>query len=221
MTITLGASILSSDLSNIEQQVNLMINSGIDYIHWDLCDGHFVPNITFGYPIIKSSRAKTNFYFCVHLMVTNPELWLERLFECSVDRIIFHVEIPDQTSIGLTLSKIKKQYVETGLALNTDSNVEILFKYLDTGLVDCVLILGVNAGFSGQKFNLETIQKVKTIKNKYPLVKIIVDGGVNLSNCQDIIKAGADSLVSGSALFESDNIENTINMLKCEKIESI
>ncbi len=214
MTITLGASMLSSDLTNIQSQINLIINSGIDYIHWDICDGHFVPNITFGYPVIKSARIKTNFYFCVHLMVSNPELWLDELFECKINRIIFHVEIPDQTSILLILSKIKKQSIETGLALNSSSNVEILFKYLDTGLVDWILVLGVDAGFSGQKFKPETIEKIILIKNKYPLVKIIVDGGVNLSNCQDIIKAGADSLVSGSTIFESTDKEKTITLLK-------
>ncbi len=93
--ITIGASMLSCDLANIEQEVKRMINSGIDYIHFDICDGHFVPNITFGYPVIKSIRSKTDFYFCVHLMVTNPDLWLDGLFECKVNRIIFHVEIPD------------------------------------------------------------------------------------------------------------------------------
>lgn len=214
MTITLGASMLSSDLTNIQSQINLMITSGIDYIHWDICDGHFVPNITFGYSIIKSARTITDFYFCVHLMVTNPEIWLDELFNCNINRIIFHVEIHNQTSIPKILLKIKKQNIETGLALNYNSNVEMLFQYLDTKLVDWVLILGVDAGFSGQKFKPETLEKIIIIKNNYPQVKIIVDGGVNLTNYKDIINSGANSLVSGSTIFDSIDKENTIIQLK-------
>ena len=121
---------------------------------------------------------------------------------------------PDKTSILPTLSKIKKQYVETGLALNSNSNIEILYKYLDTGLVDSVLVLGVDAGFSGQKFKIDTLKKIIRLREKYPLVKIIVDGGVNLSNAQSIINLGANSLISGSTLFNSPDVKTTITKLK-------
>lgn len=198
----LSPSLLSSDFSRLEAELSALEKSGLQWVHWDVMDGQFVPNITLGAPIIKACRPRSNLFFDVHLMVQGPERFLDDFLQAGADLISIHAEAC--LHLEAAIAKIKANGKVAGLALNPHTPLQVLDYLLPT--LDLVLIMSVNPGFGGQQFIPLCLQKIvdlrKKIKKAGTKTLIQVDGGVNLENKDQIIAAGADVLVSGSAFFE-------------------
>lgn len=218
MNIDLSPSMLSSDLSNIERELGRLKENNIKYIHLDVMDGRFVPNITFGLPVIKSmSRLKKDgdFIFDSHLMIEEPEKYVERFCEVGSDIVTFHIEAAKDPDECIRL--IKNKNVKAGLSLNPETEVEKVYPYLDK--IDLVLVMGVHPGFSGQKYISGTAEKIKKIneeliKNKLNEKVIIeVDGGIDNTNIKSVVDAGAKLIVSGSYIFTGDMKEKIKSLM--------
>ncbi|MFI3271160.1 MAG: ribulose-phosphate 3-epimerase [Pseudomonadota bacterium] len=197
----LSPSLLSSDFGRLTEELAALEDAGIKWVHWDVMDGNFVPNITYGQPIIKSLRKKSSLFFDVHLMIEKPERYLADFVDAGADLIVVHAE----ASIHLqrTLAEIRRLGCKAGVALNPHTPLSVLDYVLpDT---DLVLIMSVNPGFGGQKFLPATYDKVKALRAMITTqgtnTLIEIDGGVTPDNTADLVAAGADVLVSGSAFF--------------------
>lgn len=201
-TILISPSLLSSDFANLETELKLLEESGVKWVHWDVMDGHFVPNITLGPPIIKKCRKKTSLFFDVHLMIEHPERYLNDFKEAGADLLCVHAEAC--THLDSVVSKIEALGIKPAVALNPHTPVEIL-EYILPKLY-MVLIMSVNPGFGGQKFipySIEKIKKLRDIIDSKGLNTLIqVDGGVSPENTGLLVNAGANVLVSGSAFFK-------------------
>ena len=214
--IKISPSILSADFSQLGQEIKNLENSGADMIHVDVMDGHFVPNLTIGPPVIKALRKYTNIPFDVHLMINPVHKYIKDYAESGADIITIHPEAT--TSLQESIDEIKKFKKKVGLSLNPDTKIEVIEKYLDQ--IDLVLIMSVFPGFGGQKFIrdvLKKIEKISEIKHKKNFeFDIEVDGGINFSNYKEVLKAGANVLVSGTTIFKENNgdIKKNINFLK-------
>ena len=214
--IKISPSILSADFSQLGQEIKNLENSGADMIHVDVMDGHFVPNLTIGPPVIKALRKYTNIPFDVHLMINPVHKYIKDYAESGADIITIHPEATD--SLQESIDEIKRYKKKVGLPLNPDRKIEVIEKYLDQ--VDLVLVMSVFPGFGGQKFIkdvLKKIEKISEIKNKKNLkFDIEVDGGINFSNFKEVLKAGANVLVSGTTIFKENNgdIKKNINFFK-------
>ena len=214
--IKISPSILSADFSQLGQEIKNLENSGADMIHVDVMDGHFVPNLTIGPPVIKALRKYTKIPFDVHLMINPVHKYIKDYAESGADIITVHPEATN--SLQESIDEIKKYKKKVGLSLNPDTKIEVIEKYLDQ--IDLVLILSVFPGFGGQKFIkdvLKKIEKISEIKNKNGFkFDIEVDGGINFSNFKEVLKAGANVLVSGTTIFKENNgdIKKNINFLK-------
>jgi len=208
--IKLAPSILAADFSQLKDDVQLVEEGGGHLIHIDVMDGHFVPNITFGPPVIKSIRKHTQLPFDVHLMITNPERYIKEFFNAGANIITVHQEAC--THLHRTIQSIKELGIKAGVALNPATDLGTL-KYILSD-IDRVLIMSVNPGFGGQSFILQCLDKIKElsecIKANGLSVEIEVDGGVDLSNAEELIKAGTDILVAGSAIYNTPNPKDSI-----------
>ena len=207
-------SILSADFACLGEQVGMLNESVADWIHVDVMDGIFVPNISFGFPIMEVLKRTAKKPLDVHLMIVHPERYVERFCDAGAWSVGFHLEATEDPLPILQL--IKNKGVRTCLTINPDIAVERLFPYLQH--VDMVLLMSVFAGFGGQKFIEETYDKIKllraeiTRRNLQTLIEI--DGGVSLQNAQQLVATGVDALVAGSAVFRTENPIETIRQLK-------
>ena len=214
--IQISPSILSADFSQLGNEIKRLEEGGADMIHVDVMDGHFVPNLTIGPPVIKALRKQCSIKFDVHLMISPVHKYIEAYADAGADIITIHPEATE--NLEESISKIKSLNKKVGVSLNPESKLDLITNYLDK--IDLVLIMSVNPGFGGQKFMPEVLNKVrqlKEIKNKKNMnFDIEIDGGINFDNCQSAIEAGANILVSGTTVFKSNNgdIKKNINLLK-------
>ena len=214
--IQISPSILSADFSNLEKDIKKLETAGADMIHVDVMDGHFVPNITIGPPVIKALRNKTSLPFDVHLMISPVHKYIKDFANAGADIITIH---PEATlNLQDSIDEIKSFKKKVGISLNPDTKIDIVEDYLDK--VDLILIMSVYPGFGGQKFISDVLEKIKSLKNLKDKKKlnfdIEVDGGINFSNFKLVIDAGANVLVSGTTIFKENNgdIKKNIDFLK-------
>ena len=216
----LAPSILSADFSKLAEDVGQIEKGGADYIHVDVMDGHFVPNISYGAVVMKSLEGKTNLPFDVHLMIENPDDFLEDFLTPNTEYITVHQEACPH--LHRTVQHIKSLGVKAGVSINPATTLATLDYILDD--VDMVLVMSVNPGFGGQKFipsSLEKIRELAEIRRAEELnFEIEIDGGVNLDNVQEIASAGTDIIVAGSAVFKTADIEETTKQF-VKKIRSV
>ena len=214
--IKISPSILSADFSQLGKEIKKLEDGGADLIHVDVMDGHFVPNLTIGPPVIKSLRNYTKLPFDVHLMISPVHKYIKNFAEAGSDIITIHPEATENLKESIAL--IREFNKKVGVSLNPNTKINLIESQLDN--IDLVLVMSVFPGFGGQKFIPETIKKIKDLKkikddNNYSF-DIEVDGGVNFSNSKDIINAGANILVSGTTIFKENNgdIKKNIEILK-------
>ena len=214
--IKISPSILSADFSQLGNEIKRLEEGGADFIHVDVMDGHFVPNLTIGPPVIKSLKKKTSILFDVHLMISPVHKYIEAYSDAGADIITIHPEATDD--LKLSIIKIKKLNKKVGVSLNPKTKIDIILNVLDQ--IDLVLIMSVNPGFGGQKFMPEVLNKIKELKKIQEEKKldfdIEIDGGINFDNSKIAIEAGANILVSGTTIFKSNNgdIKKNIELLK-------
>ena len=204
--LKLSPSLLSADFSQLNRDINIVAQAGAQYIHLDVMDGVFVPNITFGAPVIKALRKVSDIVFDVHLMIIDPIKYIDDFCKAGADIITFHVEsISDPAK---TIEKIKMNNVKAGIVIKPHTTVKAIEKYLD--MVDMVLVMSVEPGFGGQKFMPHTLDQVKELagikKDKNLNCEIEIDGGIGINNVREVIEAGVEVVVAGSAVFGAEDI---------------
>ena len=214
MAHLISPSLLSANFCNLENDIKMLNDSQADWLHVDVMDGVFVPNISFGQPVIKHIKKIAKKPLDVHLMIVEPDKFFEDYKNCGADIITVHYEAC--THLHRSLSKIRQLGMKAGVVLNPHTPVCVLEDIID--MCDLVLLMSVNPGFGGQSFIENTYSKIKTLKQliekKNPNCLIEIDGGVNTSNYKKLIEAGADVLVAGNAVFASENPIETIKQLK-------
>ena len=210
----IAPSVLAADFNNLGRDIKMINESEADWFHIDVMDGHFVPNISFGMPVLKAIKSLAEKPLDVHLMISNPDQYLEEFVNLGADVITVHYEACDH--LHRTVTKIQELGIKAGVALNPHTPVENLKDILED--LDLVLLMSVNPGFGGQKFIYNTVPKTKRLKDmiivKNAKAKIEIDGGVGLQNAEKLLQAGADVLVAGSAVFKSKDPLDTIDKLK-------
>jgi len=214
--IQISPSILSADFSQLGNEIKRLEEGGADMIHVDVMDGHFVPNLTIGPPVIKALKKHSSMLFDVHLMISPVHKYIEAYSDAGADIITIHPEATD--NLKGSILKIKELKKKVGVSLNPETKIDVILDHLEQ--IDLVLIMSVNPGFGGQKFMPEVLNKIKELKKiqqeKKLSFDIEIDGGINFENSKIAIEAGANILVSGTTIFKSNNgdIKKNIELLK-------
>ena len=214
MSIIVAPSVLSADFANLGRDIDMLNESEAEWIHIDVMDGVFVPNISFGFPILEAISKRTEKFCDVHLMIVQPEKYVHQFIKAGADNITIHYE--GNWHLDSIIRSIEEQGISVGVALNPSTPVSVLKEVIN--LLDVVLIMSVNPGFGGQKFIPETLNKVaearELITKSGSLARIQVDGGVGLNNAKELASAGADILVAGNAVFSTPDPKLTISKIK-------
>ena len=214
--IQISPSILSADFSQLGREIRKLEDAGADMIHVDVMDGHFVPNLTIGPPVIKALKKDSSLPFDVHLMISPVHKYIESYANAGADIITIHPEATDD--LLKSINKIKGLKKKVGISLNPETKIEIVKKFLDQ--IDLILVMSVNPGFGGQKFMPEVLDKVKKLDEIRKSLKlnyvIEIDGGINFENSKLAISSGVDILVSGTTIFKNNNgdIKRNIDLLR-------
>ena len=209
--IIIAPSILSSDFANLESEIKKLERNGADWVHVDVMDGHFVPNLTIGAPVVKALRRVTNIPLDVHLMIESPEKYIKDFALAGSDIITFHYEA-SKNNVDDLIAMIRSYGKKVGLSIKPKTKVLEIEKYIKD--VDLVLIMTVEPGFGGQKFMPDCAEKIREIKNISKQVIVEVDGGINIETATQCKKLGVDALVAGNYIFSSDNIKEAIASLR-------
>lgn len=210
MDVKISPSMLASDYANLENELKKCENGGADLIHLDVMDGHFVPNISIGAPVIKAMKKVCNVAFDVHLMISDPFKYIDDFVDAGADIITFHTEC--SSDIDKTIEKITSAGCKAALAVKPNTPIDDVYPYLDR--LSMVLIMTVEPGFGGQNFMESTLPKIEALRAKCPELDIQVDGGINAETVKLAGSAGANVFVAGSAVFKSESPADTIKILK-------
>ncbi len=212
--IKVSPSILASNFSKLGEEVAALAKAGADYIHVDVMDGHFVPNISMGPSVVKSVRDRTSIPFDVHLMIDPIEPYIDEFVKAGADIISIHSEAND--NIEKCIDKIKSHNIKAGLAINPGTKWEVVLPFLDK--LDIIVVMSVHPGFGGQKFIPAALEKLKLLRKKiddsHPHIELEIDGGVNFENIESILEAGADVIVAGTTTFTGGEKEYANNIAK-------
>lgn len=208
--VKVAPSILAADFENLEEEIKKVELAGADYIHIDVMDGEFVTNKTEGLEMLKRSNAATNLTLDTHLMVENPQDWIEDFFESDI--ITFHLEATDEETANKIIEELHEKEVKVGISIKPDTDIEEVLPYIDK--IDMVLVMTVEPGMGGQKLIPECLEKVRMLREIAPDLDIEVDGGINVENIEEVKKAGANIIVAGTAIFGAEDPKYVIDKLK-------
>ena len=211
--IIIAPSLLAADFSKLKEEVKAIENTKAKWLHLDVMDGNFVPNISFGADIVKAIRKDSNLYFDAHLMIENPEWYIDTMADAGVQSISIHVEATKHLDRALQLIKVRG--LKAGVAINPATDIAFLDNIYEK--LDLILVMTVNPGFGGQKFLNQMIEKIRKVRNKFPHIDIQVDGGINNETAKLVIEAGANILVAGSYVFSGNYSEKVNSLLNEEK----
>jgi ribulose-phosphate 3-epimerase len=216
MTRNISPSILSADFTNIREQIHAVADAGATRLHIDVMDGHFVPNLTIGPPVIKALRKQCSIKFDVHLMISPVHKYIEAYANAGADIITRHPEATE--NLGESISKIKSLNKKVGVSLNPESKIDLIANCLEK--IDLVLIMSVNPGFGGQSCIPSSLEKLRVVRkmidDRNLSTRLEIDGGVKTNNIREIASAGADTFVAGSAIFNTENYKSTIDEMRSE-----